>query len=154
MKHYGQFLYDAGRGVKMKSSDIEGLYGRKNELERLHKILLKEIEIAENEFTEYICTDWNADEIKEAMNEADIKNGIKSSDVKRYTTADLKCGTIFRNNRSGKETTIKKITEGRVIQWLNAVETNFEGRSSSVHWEGIKSFNRNLENGTYTVLEL
>lgn len=70
MKHYGQFLYDAGRGVKMKSSDIEMIYGRKRECERKLRQIKKEIEIAEQEFSEYIKTDWSKEEIQTARDEA------------------------------------------------------------------------------------
>lgn len=74
MKHYGKFLFNIGREVKDRSSNIEDLLFRRNILKEKLKKLNEEIAEYENEFLNYIGDEWSAEEILDAKKEAVNKN--------------------------------------------------------------------------------
>lgn len=74
MKHYGTFLYDAGRSVKYKAEQIISLLCQVQELEQKIQYYKSKIEEEEKEFLEFIKDDWNEEEINSAKLQAGENN--------------------------------------------------------------------------------
>lgn len=71
MKHYGSFLYDAGRSVKYKAEQIISLLYQVQELEKKIQYYKSKIEEEEQEFLQFIKDDWNEEEINSAKRQAE-----------------------------------------------------------------------------------
>lgn len=74
MKHYGSFLYDAGRSVKYKAEQIVSLLYQVQELEKKIQYYKSKIEEEEQEFLDFIKDDWNEEEINSAKRQAEENN--------------------------------------------------------------------------------
>lgn len=74
MKHFGSFLFDAGRQVKHRSEHILSLFHQRFELQIKLDYINSRIEEEEKEFEVYIKDDWNNQEIRSAKLQAEENN--------------------------------------------------------------------------------
>lgn len=95
MKHYGRYLFDAGRSVEYRSKDIEKRMGEKAELQRRMEALDKEISEMEDEFLDFIGDEWSAEEIKDAQQKAYEYNYKTRVKTNRYEYHNIVWATCF-----------------------------------------------------------
>lgn len=79
MKHWGEYLPEAGRPVQMRASDLQVKRERIKDLHRLVTQLEEEYTRDEEAFELWVLNDWTSEEVAEAQQEANAHSEQSAS---------------------------------------------------------------------------